>query len=352
MSTRPTILIVDDIAANIDVLVAMLQRHYSLKVARNGAKALQIVRNQAVDLVLLDVMMPELDGFQVCRSLKEDPLTESVPVIFITAKTEVEDESYGFQLGAVDYITKPFNPTVVKARIHTQLTLRSQQQRLEALVRERTRELEEARLESIRNLARAAEMRDNETGLHIIRVSNYAWQIALAAGLSPEEATLIRNISPLHDVGKIGISDQILLKPGRLTEDEWRIIHSHCLIGYQIIGESGGELLRNSALCAYCHHEKWDGSGYPQGLAGENIPLVARIVAIADVFDALTCARPYKRAWTLEEAITEIQRCSGNHFDPALVTAFHAALPELKSIMQKYSDSEADEASLEEAEYS
>ena len=285
-------------------------------------------------------MMPAMSGFEVCTALKSDPKTTDLPVIFVTAHSDSDGESLGFKLGAADYIAKPFSPEIVKARVRTQLALSRQRHQLELLVRERTRELEETRLEIIRQLARAAELRDNETGLHVTRVSDYAYHIARATGLSEDHATLVRTVAPLHDVGKIGVPDQILLKRGGLTADEWSIIQTHCDLGYRVIGNHGTELLRTAALCAYCHHERWDGHGYPRRLAGKEIPLVARILAVADVFDALTCERPYKRAWSFEEAVAEIRRCSGSQFDPAIVTSFIAALPEIKAVMKRFSETD------------
>lgn len=335
---RCTVLIVDDTPDNISLLKAALVEEYSIKVATRGMKAIEIARAMPVDLILLDVMMPEMDGFETCRRLKADPLTRSIPVIFITARGEIDDEAKGFACGGVDYITKPISACIVRARAKTQLALYDQNRALESRVLERTAELKESRLEILNRLGRAAEYRDNETGLHVVRMSRYCQLIALEYGLSEEEAELLLHVAPMHDIGKIGIPDRVLLKPGRLDAEERSIIEAHCEIGRQIIGSHTSDLLNASATIAYTHHEKWDGSGYPQGLSGSQIPLFSRILAVADVFDALTSVRPYKRAWSVEEAVTEIASCSGSHFDPALVGVFLACLPRIVEVKDQFAD--------------
>lgn len=335
-----TILVVDDEAIVREFLVEILCPDYSLKLAADGKRALQIARQSKLDLVLLDVSLPEMSGLEVCRALKADPKTAGVPVVFISALCDGEDQVRAFRLGAVDYIPKPFNPEVIKARIVAQLAISHQQRTLELLVRERTGKLEESGLEIIRQLGRAAELRDNETGLHVVRVSEYCYHIARGAGLSEDLANLVRTAAPLHDVGKIGVPDSILLKAGPLSADEWHIIRTHCELGYRIIGSHGDEVMHAAALCAYCHHERWDGLGYPRQLAGEAIPLVARILAVADVFDALTCARPYKGAWSVEAAVREIRRAAGTQFDPAMVAAFLAARADIEAVRKRFSETE------------
>ena len=335
---RCTVLIVDDTPDNISLLKAALVDEFGIKVATRGQKALEIARDMPVDVILLDVMMPEMDGFETCRLLKADPLTRSIPVIFITARGEIDDEAKGFSCGGVDYITKPISACIVRARVKTHLALYDQNRALESRVRERTAELQESRLEILNRLGRAAEYRDNETGLHVVRMSRFCQIIALAYGLSGEEAELLLNVAPMHDIGKIGIPDRVLLKPGRLDPEERRIIETHCEIGRQIIGAHSSDLLNASASIAYTHHEKWDGSGYPQGLSGARIPLFSRTLAVADVFDALTSVRPYKAAWGVEEAIGEIRACSGSHFDPALVDAFLACLPRILEVKRQFAD--------------
>ncbi|MEO5365926.1 MAG: two-component system response regulator [Magnetococcus sp. WYHC-3] len=337
--TKPIILIVDDTPENLDVLGGVLARQYKVKAALNGPRALKIARSDPrPDMILLDVMMPEMDGYEVCRQLKADPLTASIPVIFVTAKTSVEDERKGLTMGAVDYLAKPISPPIVELRVQTQLALYDQRRQLEAMVRERTHELLETRLEVIRRLGRAAEFRDNETGLHVIRMSHYTRLLAEAMNLSQDWVTLIFNAAPMHDIGKIGIPDNVLLKPGKLDEQEWQIMRKHAEYGAQIIGEHHSELMKLSREIALSHHEKWDGSGYPLGIRGADIPLSGRIVAIADVFDALTSHRPYKKAWTVERAMEVILQDSGTHFDPELTPLFRTILPEVLEIKEKYAE--------------
>jgi len=336
---KETILVVDDAVENIDILTIVLDGIYHIKVATNGKLALKIAQSSnRPDLILLDIEMPEMDGYQVCRQLKSQAETADIPVIFLTAKSEHHDESRGLKLGAVDYITKPICPSIVKQRIQTQLTLYRQNRHLDLIVRERTAQLHETQLNIINCLARAGEYKDNETGSHVIRMSYYSQLIALAYGMDAEKAEQLRHISPMHDIGKIGIPDHIMLKPGKLDAQEWKIITTHPQIGAKLIGEHQCDILENAKIVALTHHEKWDGSGYPRGLSGEDIPLFGRIVAIADVFDALTTNRPYKEAWPIERAIEEIERGSGQHFDPALLPAFHQALPEMSKVMEKYTD--------------
>lgn len=335
---RCTVLIVDDTPDNISLLKATLMDEYNIKVATRGMKALEIARSMPVDIILLDVMMPEMDGFETCRLLKEDPLTRRIPVIFVTARGEVNDESTGFSCGGVDYITKPIRASVVRARIKTHLALYDQNRALEYRVQERTAELNETRLEILHRLGRAAEYKDNETGMHVIRMSSYCKIIGREYGLPDDETELLFNVSPMHDIGKIGIPDRVLLKPGRLDENERKIIETHCNIGREIIGSHRSELLHAAAIVAYTHHEKWDGSGYPEGLRGIEIPIFSRILAIADVFDALTSERPYKCAWTIDEAVAEIRKCSGTHFDPALIEVFIRCIPEIVEVKKQYAD--------------
>jgi putative two-component system response regulator len=333
--SEATILLVDDEPIVGQLLSDILRPDYRLQVAKNGRRALQIARQSSLDLILLDVAMPEMNGFEVCSALKSDPRTSAVPVIFVSGLCDQQQQALAFLHGGVDFIAKPFNPVVVKAAITSQLVISGKQRHPELLLPDHPVKVDEAGLEVIRQLGRAAELRDNETGLHVVRVSDYAYHIALAAGLSEGRANLIRTVAPLHDIGKIGVPDRVLLKPGPLDADEWRIIRTHCELGYRIIG-SEGEIMQTAALCAYAHHERWDGLGYPRQLAGETIPLVARILAVADVFDALTCARPYKPAWSIQAAVQEILRGVGSQFDPALVTAFLAALAEIELVMRKY----------------
>lgn len=337
---RRTVLVVDDTSDNISLLNEALMDRYTVKVAKSGKKAIEIARSMPVDIILLDVMMPNMDGFEACRRLKADPLTRRIPVIFVSARGEEEDESMGFSCGAVDYLTKPIKAAIVRARVKTHLALYDQNVTLDEKVRERTAELIETRLEILNRLGRAAEYRDNETGMHVVRMSRYARIIGLEYGLPEEEAELLFNVAPMHDVGKIGIPDRVLLKPGKLDEEEWRIIRTHCEIGRKIIGSHHtSRLLQSAAMVAHTHHEKWDGSGYPSCLKGTDIPLFSRIVALVDVFDALTSERPYKKAWAVDDAVTEIRTCSGRHFDPEVVGAFLRRIPEVRVIKEQFADS-------------
>ena len=338
-NNRKQILIVDDIVENINVLFNVLKDDYEVVAAKNGNQALRLaVKENPPDLILLDVMMPELNGFEVCRILKETFSTKNIPVIFVTAKDDEVDEKKGFSLGAVDYITKPVRPYIVLTRVKTHLALSDQKKHLEDIVKERTRELEETRLKIIQKLGKAGEFKDNETGLHILRMSKYAQLIGIAMGMSADEAELLLNVVPMHDIGKIGIPDKILLKPGKLDSDEWKVMQSHAQIGADILGIDKSEILREARICALTHHEKWDGSGYPNGLKALEIPIYGRIAAVSDVFDALTSERPYKKAWSVKNAITLIISEKGKHFQPELIDVFNEILPEILKIKSKFND--------------
>jgi len=338
-TSRQTVLIVDDTPENIDILSDVLTPHYQIKVATNGEKALRIMSAEhKPDLILLDIMMPGISGYEVCQRLKRNSDTKSIPIIFVTAMSELEDEKKGLELGAVDYITKPISPAIVLARVRTHLALYDQTRELERMVALRTAELQTTRLQIIRRLGRAAEFKDNETGNHVIRMSHYARLTAQAMGMSEQRADLLFNAAPMHDIGKIGIPDNVLLKPGKLDETEWDIMRQHPRMGADIIGLHKDELLEAAHAVALTHHEKWDGSGYPQGLRGEDIPVFGRIVAIADVFDALTSARPYKKAWTVDDALAHIEAGAGNHFDPALIAPFKSCLPQILEIRTRYAE--------------
>ncbi|MBM4054235.1 MAG: two-component system response regulator [Planctomycetes bacterium] len=339
LQTKQTILVVDDTPENIDLLTEVLNPYYRTKIATNGEKALKIAfSNKPPDLILLDIMMPGMNGYDVCKSLKENPDTHGIPVIFVTAMSEVTDEKKGLEMGAVDYITKPISPPIVLARVKTHLALYDQTRHLENMVEQRTADLEKARRHIICRLGRASEFKDNETGNHVIRMSHYTRLIAQAFGLGEESVNILFNAAPMHDVGKIGVPDNILLKPGKLDEIEWAVMRMHPQMGAEIIGQHPSILLQTAHNISLTHHEKWDGTGYPKKLKGEEIPLSGRIVAIADVFDALTTARPYKKAWSVEETVREIQKCAGTNFDPGLIAPFNAALPEILKIMEQYSE--------------
>ncbi len=335
---KETILLVDDATDILDVLGRMLRPLYQVKFATNGLDALAIARRSPPSLILLDVMMAGLDGHEVCRLLKADLRTRDVPIIFITASDNGDDEQRGLDLGAVDYLRKPLNPPLVLRRVAIHLALHNQNRLLDARVRERTRQLEDTRREIVRRLALAGEYRDNETGLHITRMSHTVRLLALAAGVPEHEAELLHQAAPMHDIGKIGIPDRILLKPGRLDPEEMAVMKTHSSIGAEIIGRHDSRLLTMAREVALTHHEKWDGSGYPRGLAGEAIPLEGRLTALADVYDALTSVRPYKRAWSVDEAFAHIRAQAGEHFDPRLAHLFLQLRDEIVDISTTWSD--------------
>ena len=338
-----TILLVDDTPFNLQILEGVLEDSYSVRLANSGEEALRAVAAEpAPDLVLLDVHMPGMDGFEVCRRFKSNPRTRAIPVIFVTAAGEVEDESRGFEAGGVDYIVKPVRAPIVRARVRTQLALADQNNELERKVQERTLELNETRLQIIQRLGRAAEYKDNETGMHVLRMSYYSRAIALALDLPAADVETLLHAAPMHDIGKIGIADHILLKPGKLDDAEWAIMRKHPQIGAGIIGKHASPLLEMARIVALTHHERWDGSGYPHRLRGEQIPLVGRIVALADVFDALTTERPYKKAWPVEQALDTIRGERGRHFDPRIADAFLGVIPEMLRIRQQYAETGAE----------
>ena len=339
------ILIVDDSKANVDLLVSALGKKYKLSVAMDGNAALSQARENAPDLILLDVMMPVMDGFEVCSRLKADPSTNSIPIIFITALDESDSVTKGFKLGAVDFITKPFRISELNARVHTHLSLRNammalsdQNRILDIRVKERTKELSDTRLKIIYRLSRAAEYRDNDTGMHIKRLSHLCRILAAACGCDEETCEIIFNASPMHDIGKIGIPDAVLLKPGRLDAAEWKIMQTHTTMGAEILSGHDSLLIKMGGLIALTHHEKWDGSGYPQGFSEYQIPFGGRVVAVCDVFDALTSKRPYKEAWQPSEAFDEIRASSGSAFDPKLVECFLKCQTDLIGIIKGFQE--------------
>lgn len=336
---KAAVLAVDDTATNLAMLKAILRDECELTLMGSGEEALQhMAKGASPALVLLDIGMPGLDGLEVCRRMKQDPRLHKVPVIFITALGDTADEAAGFDAGAVDYIAKPFSASVVRARVRTHLALADQRRALEDEVVSRTKELKRSRLEIIRRLGRAAGYRDDDSGQSVIRMSHYAAMLGRAIGLDEETADTLFHASPLHDIGKIGIPETILRKPGPLTDEEWRAMKEHTTIGALIIGKHEDPLLEMARVIAWTHHEKWDGSGYPQNLEGEDIPLSGRIVALADVFDSLTSVRPYKGAWKTDEAFDLIRKAAGTHFEPGLAKAFIALDRDILAIREKYPD--------------
>ncbi len=336
---RATILVVDDMPENLEVLIGALSDDYRIKAAKNGEQAIKAtLTGTRPDLILLDVIMPQMDGYETCKRLKANPLTENIPIIFVTARDKAEDEMYGFEIGAEDYVIKPISPPALKARVKTHLELSSQRLMLQHEVSKKTKELEESRLAVVQKLGKAAEYKDNETGLHIIRMSQYAKLIAQSWGASEKWCELIALAAPMHDIGKIGIAETILTKEGKLTTEEWDSMTSHPEIGADILGESDIPLMKLARSIALTHHEKWNGSGYPKGLKGEEIPVEGRIAAVADVFDALVTPRPYKKAWEVVDAVNYINENSGEHFDPVFVEHFNKVLPQILAIKSQFDE--------------
>ncbi|MCG2585260.1 two-component system response regulator [Massilia sp. TS11] len=366
MQDKPTILVVDDTPDNIDLLCAVLENDYRTKVAVNGERALKIAAGEVKpDLILLDVMMPGMSGYEVCQRLKADAATRDIPVIFVTAMSEVEDEKKGLDLGAVDYITKPISAPIVLARVKTHLSikrvqdfLRDQNQFLEAEIGRRVQQIAALQDVTIHTMASLAETRDNETGNHIRRTSHYVKALAEQLRSHPrfgyflDEQTigLLFKSAPLHDIGKVGIPDRILLKPGRFEPHEFEIMKTHTTLGRDAIEAAERELgitvdfLTFAKEIAYGHQEKWDGSGYPQGLAGDAIPISARLMAVADVYDALISRRVYKDGMSHEQAVAIMRAGRGSHFDPDILDAFLAIQDQFVAIAQRYADSDHDMA--------
>lgn len=318
------ILIVDDEPNNLNLLRQVLKGKFQLIFANCGLKALSAAKEHRPDLILLDIMMPDLSGYEVCEKLKKNPLTRDIPVIFVTAMSDAEDEAKGFDVGAVDYIQKPISGAIVLRRVQTHLSL------------VKVNELEKVQKAAVFMLGEAGHYNDNDTGDHIWRMAAYSRLLASAAGWTDEMAELMELAAPMHDTGKIGIPDEILKAPRELTPEEWVIMKQHTQIGADILNKSDSKLINLASEIALSHHEKWDGSGYPNNLVGEAIPESGRIVAITDVFDALSMKRPYKDAWPLESVIEEIVKNSGSSFDPRLVDIFQQILPQILEIKQKW----------------
>ena len=359
-SDKATVLVVDDTPDNLALMSGLLRGEYRVKLAHNGERALQIAAGEGrPDLILLDVMMPDMDGYEVLRRLQADAATRPIPVIFLTALAGDQDEKVGLDLGAVDYLTKPANPAIVLARVRNHLLLKrardlltDQNRFLESEVQRRTREVALLQDVTIRAMASLAETRDNETGNHIRRTQHYVRVLAQAlkdhprfrGELDDAAIELLFKSAPLHDIGKVGIPDRILLKPGKLDEAEFEIMKSHTRLGRDAIVNAESEIghsspfLRYAREIAYSHQEKWDGSGYPEGLAGEAIPLSARLMAVADVYDALISRRVYKPPFPHSEACAIVRKGRGSHFDPDMVDAFERIADQFEAIALRYSD--------------
>jgi putative two-component system response regulator len=362
---KAIILVVDDTPDNLTLMSGLLKDNYRVKVANSGERALKIAQSDSPpDLILLDIMMPEMDGYEVCRRLKADTKTRDIPIIFLTAKTEVVDETHGFELGASDYITKPISPPIVLARVETHLAIKRMQDFLKdkntflaAEVNKRTAEIMAIQDVTINAMASLAETRDNETGNHIRRTQRYVRVLAEKLRFNPRFAHFLNDdktievlfkSAPLHDIGKVGIPDRILLKPGRFEPEEFEIMKTHTTLGRDAILQAEKDLgmempfLKYAKEIAYSHQEKWDGSGYPEGLSGDDIPISARLMAVADVYDALISRRVYKAAMPHEKAVEIIKEGKGSHFDPDMVDAFLELEQEFKKIAATYLDSDAD----------
>jgi putative two-component system response regulator len=334
MSTpKSKILVVDDMPENIQILSDILRDEYTVMAAKSGEKALQFVERQPPDLILLDIMMPGMDGFEVCKRLKADKKWEKIPVIFITAMNEIKDEARGFEVGAVDYINKPVSPPIVQARVRTHLDLADQQRACEQTIDRQLATIKQGQKDAIFMLGQAGHYNDDDTGVHIWRMARYARALAKAAGWNIQKQRQLLLAAPMHDTGKIGIPDSILKKPGKLTDEEWVVMREHTTIGHKILSLSKEPLFVLAAEVALYHHERWDGQGYPRKLAGENIPKSARIVALADVFDALTMKRPYKDPWPRDRAFEYISTARGQ-FDPLLVELFLGLHDQIVEIME------------------
>jgi len=347
---KQRVLIVDDTPRNIEVLVELLQDEYIVQVATQGETALKLAfRRPHPDIILLDIMMPKMDGFEVCRRLKRDQKTQNIPVIFVTSLTENKDEVKGLELGAVDYITKPIHPELLKARLFNHLELKRHKDNLEELVDERTKELKLAKEATIEAMGIVAENRDPETGGHIHRTKNYMKVLAKELAINPkytdalskEMIELLYSSAPLHDIGKVAISDKILLKPSKLDKDEYDRIKEHTTIGEATIETvqntvGKNEFLETAKLMAASHHEKFDGTGYPRGLQGYDIPLCGRLMALVDVYDALISRRTYKEPISHSKVVEMIKSERNKHFDPDIVDAFLNSCEMFKQIALEF----------------
>lgn len=360
---KSTILVVDDTPENLILMADLLQESYKVKVVNHGEKALKIAQSDSPpDLILLDIMMPEMDGYEVCKRLKANPKTKDIPVIFVTAKNEVMDETQGLELGAVDYISKPITPAIMMMRVNTHLSMKKmhdflhdKNSFLEDEIKHRTAEVVAIQDVTIHALASLAETRDNDTGNHIRRTQRYVKLLAEKLRFHPRFShfldsdrtiDMLFKVAPLHDIGKVGIPDSILLKPGKFTPEEFEVMKAHPTLGYKTITQAEEELgihvpfLTVAKEIAFSHHEKYDGSGYPQGLAGDDIPISARLMAIADVYDALISRRIYKDGFDYETAVQIIIEGKGKHFDPDVVEVFLESQNEFKTIATNYKDSQ------------
>jgi putative two-component system response regulator len=346
---RPTLLAVDDATDLLALMAKALGADYSVLTAEDGAKAMTAAKGEPrPDLILLDVEMPGTSGFDVCKALKAEPRTADIPIIFLTGKTEAQAQVEGFKLGAVDYITKPINAMVLKARVRLHLALIDRHHELERLVHERTAQLVQTRTELIRRLGRAMEMHESAAvGNRVMRLAQYVRLIAIAAGVKPEVAEILYTAAPLHDIGKLGIPADILRKKEKLSAPDWERIRRHPKVGAEIIGEHEDPLLKLARTIALTHHENWDGSGYPDGLKGDAIPWPGRVMAIVDSFEAMTTTQFYREPKTVDEAAAEIAKGAGTRYDPKILEAFKKAFPAMKKVRESLSDQLGDLINLD-----
>ncbi len=348
--SRPTILVADDDEDLRALLARALGTQYEVRLAADGGDALTLAAQQPLpDLVLLDVNMPGATGFEVCQVLKEDPATAQIPVIFLTSKSESADQVEGLDLGAVDYLTKPINGKLLLARVRTHLELSNRRVELERLVQERTAQLEDARAQLIRRLARAMEFHESAaSGNKVMRIAQYARLLAQAAGMKPELAELLQKAAPLYDIGKIGVPSEILRKPGKLSAPDIERVQRHPQLGAEIIGEHQDPVLALARVLALTHHERWDGSGYPKKLKGNEIPWPGRVMGIVDTFEAMTTTQFYRqKPFSLDEAAKAVKEGFGKQFDPSLAEAFEKALPVMRKVRETYSDALGDMINLD-----
>ena len=347
--TRAVVLAVDDSADLLALMAKALGADHQVLTAADGASAIkQALGKPRPDLVLLDVEMPGLSGFEVCKMLKANHETADIPVIFLTGKTEKQAEVEGLQIGAVDYVTKPINSAVLKARVRAHVALANQRHELEQLVRERTAQLEKTRVQLIRRLARAMELHESAAvGNRVMRLAQYAKLVAQACGANPSVCEMMAVATPLHDVGKLGVPAEILRKADKLSAPDWERVKRHPQLGAEIIGEHDDPLLKLARQIALTHHEHWDGSGYPQGLKGEAIPWPGRVVGLVDAFESMTTTQFYRDAIPIDQAAVELIKAAGTLYDPAIVAGFKKALPTMKKVREAYSDALGDLVNLD-----
>ena len=345
---RAVVLAVDD-SADLLALMAKALGEYHVLTAADGASALKMAAGKPrPDLILLDVEMPGTSGFEVCRQLKAKPETAEIPVIFLTGKTERQAEVEGLQLGAVDYVTKPINSAVLKARVRAHVALANQRAELERLVQERTAQLEKTRVQLIRRLARAMELHESAAvGNRVMRLGHYCRLISQACGANPAICDMMAIAAPLYDVGKLGVPAEILRKADKLSAPDWERVKRHPQLGAEIIGEHDDPLLKLARQIALTHHEHWDGSGYPQGLKGEAIPWPGRVAALVDAFESMTTTQFYRDAIPVDKAAADVISGAGKRFDPAVVEGFKKALPMMAKVRETYSDSLGDLINLD-----